>query len=61
MLEKETGVRLVSRLRAILLMEADFNAVNKIIFGNRMLDNLRKHRLMRDEIFSKRNRMADDG
>ena len=61
MLEKEMGVRLVSRLRAILLMEADFNAVNKIIFGNRMLDNLRKYRLMREEIFSERNRMADDG
>ncbi len=30
MLEKTLGVMLVSKLRAILLMEADFNALNKI-------------------------------
>ncbi len=29
MLEKMFGVRLVSKLRDILLMEADFNAMNK--------------------------------
>ncbi len=34
MLEKELGVNLVSKLRAILLMEADFNASNKILFSN---------------------------
>ena len=42
MLEKMFGVRLVSKLRAILLMEADFNAANKIVYGNRMLANARK-------------------
>ncbi len=31
MLEKTLGITLVSKLRAILLMEADFNASNKII------------------------------
>ena len=61
MLEKETGVRLVSRLRAILLMEADFNSVNKIIYGDRMLANMRQHRLMSEEIFSERNKEAEDG
>jgi hypothetical protein len=39
MLEKMFGVRLVSKLRAILLMEADFNAMNKEVYGVRMLDN----------------------
>ncbi len=33
MLEKVAGVTLISKLRAILLMEADFNCMNKWIFG----------------------------
>ncbi len=33
MLEKMLGVMLVTKLRAILLMEADYNATNKIIYG----------------------------
>ena len=61
MLEKMFGCKLVSKLRAILLMEADFNFSNKQIFGVRMLDNVRKYNLMPEEIFSERNRMADDG
>jgi len=36
MLEKELGINLASKLRAILLMEADFNAANKLIYGNRL-------------------------
>ena len=39
MLEKMIGVRLVSKLRAILLIEADFNAINIEVYGVRMLDN----------------------
>ena len=39
MLEKMFGVRLVSKLRAILLMEADFNAMNKEVYGVWMMDN----------------------
>ena len=42
MLEKMSGVRMVSKLRAIMLMEADFNAANKIVYGNWMLANARK-------------------
>ena len=42
-------------------MEADFNFANKTIYGGRMLDNMRKYNLMSEEIFSERNRMADDG
>jgi hypothetical protein len=40
MLEKKQGVILVSKLWAILLMEADFNFANKTIFGHRMYDAL---------------------
>jgi hypothetical protein len=52
---------LVTKLRAILLMEGDFNATNKIAYGVRMLQNARNHNLMPEEIFSKKNRMVDDG
>ena len=52
MLEKSKEVRLISKLRAILLMEASFNAANKIVFGHCMLDSVQKYQLMPDEIFS---------
>jgi hypothetical protein len=61
MLEKMFGCTLVTKLRAILLMEADFNSSNKIIFGERMLDNARCHGFMPEEIYSERGKMADDG
>ena len=54
MLEKTLGVTLVTKLRAILLMEGNFNAANKIVYGKRMLDNARKGRLMPEEIFSEK-------
>ncbi len=42
-------------------MEADFNATNKVIYGIRMLHNMRKYRLMSEEIYSKRDHLSDDG
>jgi hypothetical protein len=61
MLEKTLGVTLVTKLRAILLMEGNFNAMNKIVYGTQMLDDARKYRLMPEEIFSEKNRMANNG
>ena len=61
MLEKMFGCTLVTKLRAILLMEADFNSSNKIIFGERMLDNAWRYGFMPEEIYSERGKMADDG
>ncbi len=61
MSEKTLGVTLVTKLRAILLVEADFNATNNIIYGNRMMAKAQEHDLMPEEILSKKNRMADDG
>ncbi len=46
MLEKTLGVTLVTKLRAILLMEADINASNKIIYGVGMMGQARDHNLM---------------
>ncbi len=42
-------------------MEADFNATNKIIYGQWMMDTMQKYKLMPKEIFSKKNRLANDG
>ncbi len=42
-------------------MEADLKGANKQIYGIRMLSNAQKHSLMPEEIYSKCNRMADDG
>jgi hypothetical protein len=54
MLEKTLEVTLVTKLRAILLMEGDFNAANKIVYRIQMLDNARGHQLMPEEIFSEK-------
>jgi hypothetical protein len=61
MLEKIFGCSLITKLQLILLMEADFNATNKTIYGVQMLANARKYRLMPEEVFSERNRLANDG
>jgi hypothetical protein len=54
MLEKTLGVALVTKLRAIFLMEGDFNAANKIVYCKRMLDNAREYQLMPEKIFSEK-------
>ncbi len=38
-LEKILGITLVTKLQAILLMEGNFNATNKIVYGVQMLNN----------------------
>jgi hypothetical protein len=40
MLEKVAGIALVNKLRAILLMEADFNYMNKWVFGYETINKL---------------------
>ncbi len=42
-------------------MEADFNATNKLIYGNHLLATARKHKLLPEEIYSEKNWLADDG
>ena len=42
-------------------MEADLNCSTKTVFGIRMLDKARRQNLMPEEVFSERNKMADDG
>jgi hypothetical protein len=59
LLEKGQGCHLISKLRLILLMEANFNCVNKII--SQMLRNVRAFGFMPDEVFSEQNCTAEEG
>jgi hypothetical protein len=54
MLEKTLGVTLISKLGAILLMEADFDASKKIVCGVIMMKNGRDHHLMSEDFFCKK-------
>ena len=60
MLETIAGVAVVTKLRAILLMEADFNFHNKLILGKRMMDLACRHGMVPEEIYSKKERTAED-
>ena len=55
------GVRLVLKLQAILLMKAVFNAMNKEVYGVRMPEEAKKHKLVPEEIFSEPNCTANNG
>jgi hypothetical protein len=52
MLEKTLGNPQEMKRPAILMMEEDFNATNKIIHGVLMLNNARDLNLIPEEIFS---------
>ena len=39
-LEKKLGIINVSKLRVILLLEVDFNAINKILFKTRLIPQI---------------------
>ena len=45
LLEKDPGSPRVSRLRAIYLLEADYNLVLRIIWGRRMMWKAREHNM----------------
>ncbi|KAL7502290.1 hypothetical protein ACHAXN_001984 [Cyclotella atomus] len=53
LLEKVFGVRLIDKLRAICLLEADFNWLNKLIFAHRLEQHCRRHGLVPPEQFAK--------
>ena len=50
MLEKMFGCALITKLRSILLIEADFNSTNKMIYGQRMLNTACSYKLVPEEI-----------
>ena len=61
MMDKIAGIALVNKLRAILLMEADFNFHNKLIFGKRMVDAARAEGLIPAEQYATQQSTAEDG
>ena len=54
MLEKKPGVIEVDKLRAILLMEADFNFANQLYFGKRLTASAEEHGVIPDDTFGSR-------
>ena len=54
MLEKKPNEHLVSKLRAILLLEANFNAANKIIFNTLIIPIIEKKSEIPREIIGRR-------
>ena len=60
MLEKIAGVASVNKLRGILLLEADFNFHNKLIFGSRMMHLARQQGMVPEEVYNEKGRTADD-
>ena len=61
MLEKIAGIALVTKLRLILLLEADYNYHSRLIFGKRMMDLARQCGVVPEEIYSEKGRTAEDG
>ena len=51
LLEKVPGVWLVDKLRAILLLEVDYNSLNKLVVASRMMSRIREEREIPEEIF----------
>ena len=50
----------MTKLGAILLMEADFNYHNHLIFGSRMMDLTRRHNMVPEEFFREKEKTAED-
>jgi hypothetical protein len=60
LLEKIAGVALVTKLRAILLMEGDFNYMNKWIFGHGAINKLYDLGYVPGDQYSQKKSTAED-
>ena len=58
MLEKVSGHINMQKLRAILLLEADFNALHKIIFNNRLMPKIEADNVIPMEVIGGRRSQA---
>ena len=57
---ENAGVTLVTKLRAILLVEANFNYHNILIVGTRMTELARSHGIVPEDIYSEKGKTAKD-
>jgi hypothetical protein len=60
LLEKVPGVALVNKLRAILLMEGDFNFFNKWLFGHEAVNRLYEIGYVPEDQYSKKSSTAEN-
>ncbi len=60
MLEKVAGVALVNKLCAILLMEADFNYMNKWLFGHEAINKMYALGYVAEDQYSQKESTAED-
>ena len=61
LLEKEFGNIYIEKMRAICLLEADFNWLNKLIFAKRMMDQAYDNGMVPVEQFARRGTQASNG
>lgn len=61
LLEKTFGCILINKLRAICLLEADYNWLMKLIFAKRMMDNALSRGVVPAEQFAKKGSRPQDG
>ena len=61
LLEKEFGNIYLEKMRAICLLEADFNWLNKLVFAKRMMDQAYDNGLVPVEQFARRGVQASHG
>lgn len=61
LLEKEFGNIYLEKMRAICLLEADFNWLNKLIFAKRMMDQAYDNGMVPVEQFARRGTQATSG
>jgi hypothetical protein len=61
LLEKIAGVALVTKLRVILLMESNFNYMNKWIFGHEAINKLNALGYLPGNQYSQKESTAEDG
>ena len=57
-LEKKVGVRLLSRLRTIHILESDFNTGYKLHIAQRTMDNALQHGIIPDAQYAKKRSQA---
>ena len=60
MLEKISGVTVVTKLRTILLMEATFNCNNRLIFCDKMIKLAQENGLVPKEIYGGKGKTPED-
>ncbi len=60
MLEKVAGVAILNKLQAILLMEWDFNYINKWVFGHEAINKLYAKGYVPGDQYSQEESTAED-